>query len=99
MPTDGGLAWVGSMTGILDGLRVIELSAFVAAPSAGLTLVQMGAEVIRVDPPGGALDAGRWPLDRQGNSLYWASLNRGKRSIAVDYRRPEGRDLLRRMLV
>lgn len=86
------------MPGILDGLRVVEYSAFVAAPSAGLTLAQLGAEVIRVDPVGGALDAGRWPLNRDGVSLYWASLNRGKRSVALDLRQPEGRELLARLI-
>ena len=46
----------GTGTGILEGLRVVELSAFVAVPLAGMTLAQLGAEVIRVDPPGGGLD-------------------------------------------
>lgn len=87
------------MPGVLDGLRIIEHSAFVAAPSAGLTLAQLGAEVIRVDPIGGALDAGRWPLNDAGVSLYWTSLNRGKRSVALDLRRPEGRDLLARLIL
>jgi 2-methylfumaryl-CoA isomerase len=86
------------MFGILRGLRIIEYSAFVAAPSAGLTLAQLGAEVIRVDPIGGALDAGRWPLNKAGVSLYWASLNRGKRSVALDLRQPDGRDLLARLV-
>ena len=47
---------------ILEGLRVVEASAFVAAPTGGLTLAQLGADVIRVDPIGGGVDAGRWPL-------------------------------------
>ncbi len=46
-----------------------------------MTLAQLGADVIRFDPIGGGLDAGRWPLDRDGNSLFWAGLNKGKRSI------------------
>ncbi|MEQ9642908.1 MAG: CoA transferase [Alphaproteobacteria bacterium] len=87
------------MPGVLEGLRIIEHSAFVAAPSAGLTLAQLGAEVIRVDPIGGALDAGRWPLNADGVSLYWTSLNRGKRSVVLDLRRPEGRDLLARLIL
>lgn len=85
--------------GILDGLRVIEGSAFVAAPLGGMTLAQLGAEVIRFDPIGGGLDHGRWPLapDSQA-SLFWAGLNKGKKSIAVDFRQPEGRDLLTRLI-
>jgi 2-methylfumaryl-CoA isomerase len=82
------------MSGILAGMRVIEGSAFVAAPLGGMTLAQMGAEVIRFDPPGGGLDYRRWPVTKHGHSLFWAGLNKGKRSIVVDFRRPEGRELL-----
>ena len=82
------------MTGILNGLRVVEGSAFVAVPLAGMTLAQMGADVIRFDRLEGGLDAGRWPLAPSGQSLFWAGLNKGKRSIAVDMRHPEGRDLI-----
>ncbi len=80
--------------GPLRGVRVVEAASFVAGPSAGLALHQLGAEVIRVDPPGGGSDAGRWPLSAGGASLFWANLNRGKRSVTIDHRRPEGRELL-----
>ncbi len=53
------------MSGLLTGLRVVEGSAFVAAPLGGMTLAQLGAEVIRFDPPGGGLDAKRWPVTRR----------------------------------
>lgn len=79
--------------GILDGLRVVEGSAFVAAPLGGMTLAQLGAEVIRFDQIGGGLDHGRWPLAADGQSLFWAGLNKGKRSIAIDLRSEEGREL------
>lgn len=82
--------------GFLD-LRVIESSAFIAAPLAGLTLAQFGADVIRVDMIGGGIDYGRLPLMPSGRSLYWTSLNKGKRSIAVDLRRPEGQELVREL--
>ena len=82
------------MNDILAGLRVVEGSAFVAAPLAGMTLAQLGADVIRFDPPGGGIDYRRWPVTSGGISLYWAGLNKGKRSIAVDFRRPEGRELV-----
>lgn len=82
------------MTGILAGLRVIEGSAFIAAPMGGMTLAQMGADVIRFDDIKGGLDSDRWPLTKDGASIYWAGLNKGKRSIAVDLRNPKGRELL-----
>lgn len=82
------------MNNLLEGLRVIEGSAFVAAPLCGMTLAQQGAEVIRFDPIGGGLDARRWPLNADGKSLYWVGLNKGKRSIAVDTRHPAGQELV-----
>jgi 2-methylfumaryl-CoA isomerase len=83
----------------LDGLRVIEGSAFVAAPSGGMTLSQLGADVIRFDPIGGGIDHTRWPLTAAGRSFYWAGLNKGKRSIAVDIRDAEIRELLSALVV
>ena len=86
------------MTGPLEGMRVIEGSAFVAAPSGGMTLAQLGAEVIRFDPIGGGLDYKRWPLTEDGLSLYWAGLNKGKKSIQVDFRSEEGQELLKELI-
>ncbi|MDQ6436962.1 CoA transferase [Mesorhizobium sp. LHD-90] len=77
----------------LTGMRVIEASSFVAAPSCGLHLAQMGAEVIRLDLIGGGPDFNRWPRSQDGASLFWEGLNKGKKSIALDLRRPEGREL------
>jgi len=79
--------------GILDGLRVIEGSAFVAAPLGGMTLAQLGAEVIRFDQIDGGLDYRRWPVTEGGESLFWAGLNKGKRSIEIDLRSDRGREL------
>lgn len=84
--------------GVLAGLRVVEVSAFVAVPLGGMALAQFGAEVIRVDPLGGGLDFGRWPVTPNGTSLYWAGLNKGKKSITVDVRSERGRDLIRRLV-
>lgn len=78
---------------LLDGMRVIEAAAFIAGPSAGMQLAQMGAEVIRIDAIGGGPDYRRWPLSAGGDSLYWENLNKGKKSIAIDLSRPEGREL------
>jgi 2-methylfumaryl-CoA isomerase len=78
---------------ILDGLRIVELSAFVAAPLGGATLAALGADVVRIDPPGGGIDAHRWP-EHRGQSLYWAGLNQGKRSVTIDTRDPKGEQLV-----
>ena len=86
------------MSGILEGMRVVEGSAFVAAPLGGMTLAQLGADVIRFDPIGGGLDRGRWPITREGRSLFWAGLNKGKRSIQVDLTSPAGRELISELI-
>ncbi len=80
--------------GILSDLTVIEGSAFVAAPLGGMTLAQLGADVIRFDQIGGGLDRDRWPLAAGGQSLFWAGLNKGKRSIEIDLHKDEGRELV-----
>ncbi len=82
------------MNGILDGMRVVEGSAFVAAPLGGMTLAQLGADVIRFDPIGGGLDRTRWPVTADGHSLFWHGMNKGKRSIQIDLRSPEGQELI-----
>jgi 2-methylfumaryl-CoA isomerase len=82
---------------ILDGMRIVELSAYVAAPLAGATLAQLGADVIRVDPPGGGIDIGRWPL-HNGRSLFWAGLNQGKRSVTIDTRSEKGQQQVARLI-
>jgi 2-methylfumaryl-CoA isomerase len=78
---------------ILGDLRIVESSAFVAAPLAGMTLAQLGADVIRIDPLGGGPDAHRWPLARDGQSLYWAGLNKSKRSVEIDLTSERGQEL------
>jgi 2-methylfumaryl-CoA isomerase len=83
---------------LLAGLSVIEASSFVASPTAGLYLAQMGAEVIRVDQIGGGPDYGRWPKTDDGRSLYWENLNRAKKSVALNLVVPEGRELLQELV-
>lgn len=80
--------------GPLAGLRVVELTSYVATPLCGLVLSQLGADVVRVEPIGGAPDRSRMPRSDTGTSLYWAGLNGGKRDIAVDLRSQEGRDVV-----
>ncbi|PPI99636.1 CoA transferase [Nocardia nova] len=82
----------------LAGVRVIEVSSFVAAPLCGLTLSQLGADVVRIDPVGGAGDRNRWPVTAAGESIYWTGLNRGKRSMTCDMRSPEGQRLVQRLI-
>jgi 2-methylfumaryl-CoA isomerase len=85
------------MNRLLEDLRIVEFSAFVAAPLGGMTMAQFGAEVIRIDPIGGAIDFARWPVTDSGASLYWAGLNKAKRSVALALDKPEGRELARRI--
>lgn len=83
---------------ILQGLRVVEVSAFVAAPLGGMTLAQLGAEVIRIDGIDGGLDYRRWPVTEDGISLFWAGLNKAKRSVAIDIGKPQGRELAQALI-
>lgn len=78
----------------LSGLRIIEGSAFVAAPLGGLTLAQLGADVIRFDQINGGLDFHRWPVTEDNQSLFWIGLNRGKRSIEIDMKSARGREII-----
>ena len=84
--------------GILQGLRCVEVSAFVAAPLGGMTLAQLGADVIRIDPPQGGLEYRRWPVTADGTSLFWAGLNKSKRSVAIDIATPQGRELAQALI-
>ncbi|MBV9858504.1 MAG: CoA transferase [Alphaproteobacteria bacterium] len=86
------------MNRLLQDLRIVEISAFVAAPLGGMTLAQMGAEIIRIDPIGGGIDFNRWPVTRDGASLYWAALNKAKRSLALALDKPEGREIARALV-
>jgi 2-methylfumaryl-CoA isomerase len=86
------------MAGVLSGLRIVEGSAFIAAPLGGMTLAQLGADVIRFDPIGGGLDTTRWPIAKDGRSLFWAGLNKGKRSIRIDLSQPAGQELAQALI-
>src|SRR5690349_24346345 len=86
------------MNDLLRDLRIVEISAFVAAPLGGMTMAQVGADVIRIDPIGGGIDHARWPVTRSGASLYWAGLNKAKRSLALALDKPDGRDIARAVI-
>lgn len=78
---------------LLNDLSIVELSSFVASPTAGLYCAQLGAEVIRVDHVAGGLDYNRYLLTREGRSLPWENLNRAKKSVALNLESGEGRAL------
>lgn len=81
------------MYDLLRDLSIVEVSSFVASPTAGLYCAQMGAEVVRVDQIGGGLDYDRYMQTAEGRSLSWENLNRAKKSVALDLRSAEGREL------
>jgi 2-methylfumaryl-CoA isomerase len=80
-------------------MRIVEISSYVASPLSGMTLAQLGADVIRVEPLGGAADRTRWPLAESGTSLYWSGLNKGKRAVEVDLSSERGRRLVGDLIV
>ena len=85
--------------GALDGLKVIDLSRVLGGPYCGQMLADHGAEVIKVEPPQGD-ETRTWgpPFDKEGISAYFAGINRNKRTIALDLSKPEGRDVLLKLL-
>ncbi|MFD0658793.1 CaiB/BaiF CoA transferase family protein [Thermocatellispora tengchongensis] len=81
----------------LAGVRVIELGSMYAAPTAGRMLRDFGAEVIKVEDPRSGDYARHWQPAHNGMAIGFARLNAGKRSVGVDLRRPEGRDIVKRL--
>ena len=86
-----------TVDGPLAGVRVLELGSFIAGPFAGQLLGDYGAEVIKVEPPGDGDPMRRWGVVRDGQSLWWPSIARNKRSVCIDLRAEAGRDLVRRL--
>ncbi len=84
--------------GALSGIRVLDLGVLVQAPQAALLLGDMGATVIKVELPGVG-DQSRWIPATYGHaeSGYWIGCNRGKQSVTIDLRKPEGRDVFLRL--
>lgn len=80
----------------LAGLRVLDLSTMIAAPLAATILADYGADVVKVEMPGPGDHVRRFGAQKDGQGLYWKALSRGKRSVALDLRHPEGKELLRR---
>jgi 2-methylfumaryl-CoA isomerase len=82
---------------LLQGMTVVEGASFIAGPTCGLYLAQMGAHVIRFEQIGGGPDHGRWPLSTTGDSFYREGLNKGKQSIAINLSDKAGRALAQRI--
>jgi crotonobetainyl-CoA:carnitine CoA-transferase CaiB-like acyl-CoA transferase len=100
MPADAlPLRPVGGGFTLLEGVRVIDLTTSVAGPLATMLLADMGAEVLKIERPVGGDDARAWgPPFLDGESLWFLSVNRNKKSVALDYSRPEGLDILHRLV-
>ena len=88
------------MAGALDGIRVIDFSRVLAGPLATMVFADLGAEVIKVERPEGGDDTRQWgpPYDEAGVATYFLSVNRGKRSVALDLRSEGGADEARRLV-
>ncbi len=81
----------------LAGLRVLELGAFIAGPFAGQLLGDLGAEVVKVEPPGAGDIMRRYGTRIDGRSLWWPAIARNKRSVVIDLRDERGRAAARRI--
>lgn len=84
--------------GALDRLRVIEMGQLIAGPFAGKTLGDFGAEVIKIEAPGGGDPLRNWRLLKNGTSVWWQVSSRNKQSLALDLRTEEGQDIARRLI-
>lgn len=96
MHGDRGPASAAS-TGPLAGVRVLEMGSFIAGPFAGQLLGDLGADVIKIEPPGEGDPMRKWGIRLDDESLWWPTIARNKRSVCVDLRQPVGRELVARL--
>ncbi len=82
----------------LQGIRVLELGALIAGPYASALLAQFGAEVIKVEPPVDGDPLRKWRKLHDGTSLWWYTQSRNKKSLTLDLKRDEARDIVRRLV-
>jgi formyl-CoA transferase/succinyl-CoA--D-citramalate CoA-transferase len=87
----------GPVAGPLDGVRVLEMGSFIAGPFAGQLLGDYGADVIEVEAPGEGDPMRRWGVTLDGDSLWWPTIARNKRSVVLDLRQQQGRELAARL--
>ena len=86
------------MTGVLEGVRILDFGRYIAGPWCGGLLADLGAEVIRIDKVGGGEDRFVVPLTDEGDGAMYQQMNRNKRGMTLDNRTPEGREILHRMV-
>jgi len=86
------------MAAPLQGVRVLELGSLIAGPFCAKTLADFGAEVVKIEPPGEGDPLRHWRRMRNGTSLWWQTQSRGKKSVTVDLRRPEGQEIVRALM-
>ena len=84
--------------GPLAGIIIVDLSRILAGPYCTLLMAELGARVIKVEPPGQGDDARHYGPFRNGKSAYFSSVNRGKELISLDLKSPDGRDVFERLL-
>jgi len=94
--TDNGEGPVSEWGGPLEGVRVLDLTRVLAGPYATQSLGDLGAEIIKVEPPGGD-ETRRFPPYAGHQSHYFLALNRNKKSVVIDLKQAEGKDLMRRL--
>ena len=82
----------------LEGVRVVELGQLLAGPFTGTLLAYFGADVVKVEPPGGDPIRGWRKLDDDGTSFWWRSLGRNKKSVTLDLKTDQGKALVRKMM-
>jgi formyl-CoA transferase len=84
--------------GALNGLKVVEMGQLIAGPFVGKTLGEFGADVIKIEAPGGGDPLRNWRLVKDGTSVWWQVQSRNKRSLALDLRSPEGQEIARKLI-
>lgn len=87
----------GFAPGTLEGVKVLELGSLIAGPYASALLAQFGAEVIKIEPPAGGDPLRTWRKLHDGTSLWWYTQSRNKKSVTLDLKREEARDIVRRL--
>ena len=82
----------------LAGVRVVEMGQLIAGPFCGKTLAEFGADVVKIEAPGGGDPLRNWRMLQHGTSVWWQVQSRNKRSLALDLRQAEGQDIARKLI-
>jgi formyl-CoA transferase len=86
-----------AQTGPLTGLKVVEMGQLIAGPFAAKTLADFGADVVKIEPPGTGDALRNWRMLKDGTSVWWQVQSRNKRSVALDLKKPEAQQIVRRL--